>query len=108
MTFCTIDLASFGILLKIIGKSSADGHVNSTHHLRVAKLGLGLSFKLGLGHLDRDDRCQPLTEVVTVDVKFQLGCHTGIFGILLQGARQSPAEPCKMGSSFNGVDVVDI
>ena len=108
MTFCTMVLASFGMLLEVIGEHAAHGLGYGLGHLLVAELGLGLAFELGLHDLDADDGGEAFAEVVSADVELELVEHARCVGILLQGVGQSTAEAAEVGAAFVGVDVVDV
>ena len=96
------------MLLKVVGERLAYGLLYGTCHLGIAELGLGLSLKLRLCHLDGDDGGEALAEVLAGNLYLGLLQCLGVFGILLEGAGQRGAETCKVGTALYGVDVVDV
>src|SRR5690606_27359945 len=60
------------VFFQVILKDLADSLVYNTHHFRVAQLGLGLTFKLGLSYLHGDHRRESFAEVVAADVDLNL------------------------------------
>ena len=60
------------MLLKIVGQGFAHGLLHGSRHLAVAQLGLGLSLKLRLCHLDGDDSGEALTEVFACNLDLRL------------------------------------
>ena len=60
------------MLLKIVGQGFAHGLLHGSRHLAVAQLGLGLSLKLRLCHLDGDDSGEAFAEVFTCNLDLRL------------------------------------
>ena len=54
----------FRVLLQIVGHSLTYSLLYGTVYLRVTQFCLGLSLKLRLSHLHRDDSCQTFAEVI--------------------------------------------
>jgi len=107
------NLLGFGrMFLKIIGECLAHGLVHGTGHLAVSELGLGLSLKLWLAHLDGNHRCQSLTEVFSGNLYLSLldlfGYLWVVVGIVFQHAGERLAEAGDMCTAFDGVDIVDV
>ena len=57
-------LRLLGVFFEIVGECFADCLVDGTHHLTISEFCLGLSLKLGLGHLDTDHRRETFAEVI--------------------------------------------
>ena len=101
------------MLLKIVCESLANSLLYGTCHLAVAKLGLGLSLELRFCHLDADDGCKSFAEVLTADFDMVL-CQLLEFlgalclGVSLERTCQRCAESLKVGTTLDGVDVVDV
>ena len=104
------DACLAGVFLKVIAEGFTDGGIHNTHHFGVAKFGLGLSFELGLCHLDADDGGKTFAEVFTGDFHLCLLnlLGSGLLSIFLQHAGDGSAETCKVRTTLDGVDVVDV
>ena len=96
------------ILLQILRQCLAHGLIHSGRNLVVAELGFGLTLKLRLRNLHRNYGRQTLAEVVTTDLKLELGEHARIVGILLQCAGQGTTETREVGTTLDRIDVVYI
>ncbi len=72
----------------------------------VAQFGLGLALELRLGNLDRDHRCQPLTDIVTGEVGLLLLEELPVLGVLVDHAGQRRPETLLVGAALVGVDGV--
>ena len=88
------------VLVELLGHESHDRSLGDA----ASELGLGLSLELGLGHLDADDRGEPLADVRP----FQGGVLEDVVGlpVVVQALGQSGPEPGEVGSSLGGVDGV--
>lgn len=84
-------------------RASAYGLVYGAAHFVVAQFGLGLSFKLGLGHLHRDDGDEAFSEIFTRNfhLGFFEGLGAGVFGIFFQYAGKGHAETGFVCSTFD-------
>ena len=95
------------MLLEIVAQSLADGLLHYSHHLVVAEFGLGLTLKLGLGHLHRNDSRQTVAEILFRELDLEFLEHLVVVGIFLEGCGQTAAEAGEVGSALDCVDVVD-
>ena len=100
-------LGLVGMLLKINVEGLAQTRLHSANHLGVAEFCLGLSLKLRLKDLNRDNGGESLTEVLGLNVNFHLVEHLAVLGIFLERRAQTAAETGEVGTTLNGVDVVD-
>ena len=101
----------FGMLFEVGVERLAHGFVDHAGYLVVAELGLGLALELRLGHLDGDDGCQALAEVVAVELYLgllELVEELVVLGIFLERARQGRAEAGEVRSTLYRVDIVDV
>ncbi len=57
-----------GVLLEVLGKPLGHDLLYEAAHLGVAELGLGLALELRIAQLDRDDRREPFSDVLTGEV----------------------------------------
>ena len=96
-----------GMLLQIGVQGITHGGLDGTDDLGVSEFGLGLALELGLQHFDRNDGCQTLAEVLRLNLNLGLLEHLVVLGILLQGRAQTAAEARQVGTTLDGVDVVD-
>ena len=100
------------MLLQIVGESLAYSLLHGACHLRVAQLGLGLALELRLGHLHRDDGREAFAEVFAGNLYLSLldllRNLRVLVGVCLQRARQGHAKTCQMGTTLDGVDIVDV
>ena len=101
-----------GMFFQIIAKGLAYGLLNGTRHFAVAQLGFGLAFKLRLGHLDGDNGGKSFAEVFACYFNLRffylLGYNRVVVGVGFERTRKGHAETRKVGTAFNGVDVVHI
>ena len=100
------------MLLQIVGHGLAYSLLYGAVHLRVTQFRLGLSLKLRLCHLHRDNGCQTLAEVILchfnlglLNLLTQLVVFVGVF---LQRTCQSDAEARQVGTTLDSVDIVDV
>ena len=105
------NLCLVGVLLQIVGKCFAHGLLNGTSHLAITQLGLCLTLKLRLCHLDADNGCKTLAEVLTGYFYVVLGqlfqfLGTLLLGICLESTCQGGAEALKVGTTLDGVDII--
>ena len=100
------------MLLKVVGECLTNSLLYGTSNLAVTQLGLGLSLELGLSDLDRDDSCETLTEVVASQLNLSLLNLLTDIGILvsllLKRTGQCHTEALQVGTTLDGVDVVDV
>ena len=97
-----------GIFLKIHIQAVIHHTGNQTGNFTVAKLGLGLPFKLGLGQLDADNGGKALAHIITrqrgvLHLFDQVGLA---LDVAVDGARKRSAEAHKVGAAFLGANVV--
>ena len=108
----TDGVSLFRVFLQIVGHRLTNGLLYGTVHLAVAQLGLGLTLELGLGHLDGDDGRQAFAEVVLshLDLGFlNLLAQLVVFiRIFLQRTSQGDTETSQVGTTLDGVDIVDV
>ncbi len=95
------------MLLKVVAQGLGDSCRDGSGHLRVAELGLGLPFKLGLHDLDGNHGGKTLAEVVARNLDLALLEELVVLGIFLEGGGKSAAEACQVCTTLDGVDVVD-
>ena len=101
------DLAGgLGVLLQIIGQSIGHDLERERAHVGAAKLGLGLTLKLRIGQLDRDDGRKALAHVVTAQVGVLLLEQVLLAGVIVNHAGEGGAEALEMHAALGGVDVV--
>ena len=108
----TDELCFLGVLLEVVAQCLTDSLLDGTCHLAVAELRLGLSLELGLSDLDTDDGGESFTEVLTGNLYLCLLNLLGYLGISIsirfQRAGECHAKSCKVGTSLNGVDIIDV
>ena len=100
------------MLFQEVGHSLTYGLLYSTINLAVTQLSLGLTFELRLGNLYRDNGCKTLAEVILCHLNLgflNLLTQLIVFvGILLQCTSQSDTETSKVGTTFDGIDIVNV
>ena len=100
------------MLLEVVGKSFAHSLVDGTLHLGVAKFCLGLTFKLGLCHLDGDDCSESLAEVLRRNLNLcllnLLRNLRVVVGIFLQGASEGSTEAGEVCSTLHRINIVHV
>ena len=98
------------MFLQVIGEGFAHGLVYGAAHLAVTEFGLGLSLKLGLCYLDRDDSYQAFAEVFTRHLYLGFLQRLGavVVSILLEYTGQCGAESGFVRTALFGIDVVDV
>src|SRR5215218_5604236 len=94
------------MLFQELGQVTVGRALDEALDLRVPQLGLGLPLELGLLQLDRDDRSQPVPEVIAGQALFFLLEETLLPGVGVDGARQRRAETGEVRAAFVRVDVV--
>ena len=101
-------LGILGVFLQVVAQGGGHRLVYGGRDLVVAQFGLGLAFELRLLHLHRNHGCEPLAEVVAVDVELQFGEHARILGVFLERTGQRAAEARQVRTALDGVDVIYI
>src|SRR5262249_20146145 len=93
------------VLLEEPRQRRIDGRLDETLDARVAELRLGLSLELRVAQLDRDDSCQPFTNILAVETLLLLQ-KLELLGLRVQRARQRAAEAGQVRAALDRVDVV--
>jgi len=100
------------MFFQIIRQSLVYSLLNGTLYLAVTELGLGLSLKLRFSYLDGDNGSKALAEVFWCNLYL---CLLNLlrdgwvsFCVSLQGAGQRHTETSQVGTTLNGVDVIDV
>ena len=96
-----------GVLFQPVTDALADGTAHDAGDFAVAELALGLSLKLGLGHLHGYDGGQALTEVLAADFELQLFEQAAVVAVLREQPVHGAAEAVDVGTSLAGFDVID-
>ena len=98
------------MFFEIVGKCFADCLIDGTHHLTISEFRLGLSLKLGLGHLDTDHCRETFAEVFAgnFDLCFLNLLLRRLFCVLFEHTRHSSAETRQVRTAFDRIDVVHI
>ena len=99
-------LALAGVLLEPVAQPGVHHLLHEGPRLGVAQLGLGLALELRLGQLDRDDRGQPLPDVVAGQPVLGLLDHAPVLAPLVGGVGQRGPEALLVGAALVGVDRV--
>ena len=101
------DLASgLGVLLQIIGQPVGHNLKRKCAHVGAAELCLGLTLKLRVGQLDRDNGRKTLAHVVAAQVGVLLLEQVLLTGVIVDHAGECGAETLEMHAALGGVDVV--
>src|SRR3954471_4690488 len=95
-----------GGLLDVLGELLVDDRGDEALHARVAELGLRLALELRVGELGRDDRGQPLADVLAGEVLVLLLELALLARIAVERARQGGAEARQVRAALVRVDVV--
>ena len=96
------------MLLQIDRDRFARDRVHDPAHLAVAQLRLRLAFELRVWHLHRNDRRQPLANVLSLEVVFFFLQELHAAGIFIDRTRQRRFETKLVRAAFVGVDVVRV
>src|SRR4051812_1412832 len=101
------DLARVGgVLLEELGELLVDDRGDEALHAGVAELGLGLALELRVGELGRDDRGQPLADILAREVLVPLLQLALLARVAVERARERRAEAREMRAALVRVDVV--
>ena len=92
--------------LEIFTERLTNTGVDDAAHLGVTKLGFGLAFKFWIGNLDRQHRCQALTDVFTGQVPVAVFALAALAGKGVEGAGENGFEAFNVSAAINGADVV--
>ena len=103
------------MLLQVVLQRLGYGTRYHTLHLGVTQFGFGLTLKLRLSDLNGDHGRKSLTEVVRIDIgvtlfvfQFSFLQHLAILGVFLHHTRQGCTETGYVGTTLDGVDIVDV
>ena len=94
------------MLLQIIGQPIGHDLERERAHVGAAELCLGLTLKLRVGQLDRDDGRKALAHVVTAQVGVLLLEQVLLTGVIVDHAGEGGAETLEMHAALGGIDVV--
>ena len=83
-----------------------DHRVHGAANFSISQLGLGLTFKLGIGQLDAYHSCQTLTDIFTRQVGLVFFDVPLFTGEIVDHPRQGSTKPGHVGAAFLGVDTV--
>ena len=101
------DLAGgLGMLLEVIGQTVGHNFERERAHVGAAELSLGLTLKLRIGQLDRNDGRKALAHVVAAQVGVLLLEQVLFAGVIVDHAGECGAEALKVHAALGGVDVV--
>ena len=101
------DLADLRMLLQIDRKALAQQTLDSASCLGIAQLLLRLAFKLRLADLDRYDRCETFTDVITGQILFTVLEKLLRPAVIIERLGQRVAEAGHMCSAFRSDDIID-
>ena len=94
------------VLLEELGEPRVDGLLDEALHPRVAELGLRLPFELRLAQLHRDDRGEPLADVLALEVVLLLLEQALVARVAVQRGRERCLEAGQVRAALVRVDVV--
>src|SRR5690606_31313388 len=92
-------LGLVGPLQQIIAEELVHFLFDRCLHFRGNQLVLRLGGKLGIGYLDRDDRCQSFSSIVTGGTDLELLQQTFLLDIVVQAAGEGAAEASQVGTT---------
>ena len=96
------------MLFQIGADRFAGNHIHNPTHFTVTELGLGLTFKLWVWHLHRDDRSKPFANVFPLEVVFLFLEELHAAGVFVDGTGKGGLKTELVGPTFVGMDVVGI
>src|SRR5690606_6796880 len=99
-------LQNFLMFIQISEEALVNDRVRDALNLAVPQLRFGLSLKLGIGQLNRENAGQPFLKVFARKILVFFPKDLGPTGNFVDSAGQSSSKACDVGSALNSMDHV--